>query len=238
VTLKNLIEDALCLTFPNNLTCDICGTEVFDGNTLCEECKQSIEFNNGHTCPICGRKTTESGICLECKALAPKYKRATSALVYREGTVKLIYKYKSGCGYLKDYFAELIAPKCDVFADADGISFVPMTKRAEYDRGYNQSELIAKELSKKLGLPLLKGAIKKTKESAEQKTLTRREREKNLAKCFKADKKVVAGKKIIVVDDVMTTGATADEVTGALLKAGAAAVYFTTIASVEYKRQL
>jgi ComF family protein len=174
---------------------------------------------------------------LECKNLAPKFKKATSPLVYKDGAVRLIHKFKEGQGYLKYYFADLIAPQCKKFEGADSITYVPMTERAEYDRGFNQSKIVAEELSKKLGLPLLVDAVKKTRETEEQKNLNRREREKNLAGCFKADKKLVSGKNIILVDDVLTTGATADEVTTQLLKAGAGCVFLATIASVEYLRE-
>jgi ComF family protein len=113
-----------------------------------------------------------------------------------------------------------------------------MTKKAEKERGYNQSEILAQALAKRLALPYIKGATIKVRGTPPQKTLTRREREKNLAGCFKADKKLVNGKTLILVDDVLTTGATANAVCDALKKAGAKAVYFATVASVEYKKEL
>ncbi len=221
--------------FPENFTCELCGKEIFDGGRLCESCSPSVQFNNGATCPVCGRKTATSSLCLECKALAPKYEKAVSAIVYEYGGQKLVYKFKNGGAYLKDYFAALLQDKCAEFANADGICFVPMTEKAKRKRGYNQAELLAKSLSSRLKIPIVKNAIAKIKETAAQKSLTTKERKENLKGCFKTDKKAVQDKTLILVDDVMTTGATAEAVCTELLKRGAKKVYFVTAASVEYK---
>ena len=220
--------------FPENFTCELCGREVFDGGRLCGLCAERVTFNDKSTCPVCGRKTATSQFCIECKALAPKYKRAVSAIVYEDGGAQLISKFKEGGAYLKEYFADLLQDKCAEFK-ADGICFVPMTKRGERKRGYNQAELLAKSLSARLKVPVLDGAIVKIKQTKAQKTLTVEERKENLRGCFKADRKIVGGKKILLVDDVMTSGATAEIVCTELLKRGATEIYFATAASVEYK---
>ena len=220
--------------FPENFTCELCGREIFDGGRLCGDCAKTVTFNDKNTCPVCGRRTATNALCIECKALAPKYKKAVSAIVYGDGGALLISKFKDGKAYLKDYFAELLAPKCSEFK-VDGICYVPMTKSDERRRGYNQAKLLAKSLSAKLGVPLLDGAIVKIKRTYAQKTLTFDERKENLRSSFKADRSIVKGKKLLLVDDVMTSGATADVVCTELLKRGAAQVYFATAASVEYK---
>lgn len=232
-----LLNTVLSMLFPDDLTCEICGIEIFNGERLCAKCRKTVAFNDGKTCPVCGRKTQSNQLCFECKAEAPIYKKGVSALVYKDGAITLIHKFKNGNGYLKDYFAELLLPKCKKLKNADGVCYVPMTQSAQTDRGYNQSQLLAKALSERLELPLI-DALTKEKETAEQKSLTRRERTKNLANCFKADKKSVKGKTLIVADDVLTTGATADAVAAALLKADAKAVYFAAVASVEYKQEI
>lgn len=221
--------------FPENFTCDLCGREIFDGGRFCADCASTVLFNDGDTCPVCGRKTALPELCLECKANAPKYEKAASAIVYEDGGQKLIYKFKNGGAYLKEYFGDLLADKCGQFEGADGVCFVPMIKKDVRKRGYNQAELLAKALAARLDLPLLKGAVEKVKATEPQKSLTRAEREDNLKGCFRANKRLVKGKTLIVVDDVMTTGATAETVCAELLKRGAAKVYFASVASVEYK---
>lgn len=222
--------------FPRNFTCDICGAEVFDNANLCEECKPKVQKNSGAVCPVCGRKTAVSEICLECKAQAPKFNKAVSPLVYSEGTATLIAKFKKGSGYLKEYFCDLMAESAKSLPEFDFITYVPITSSAEFKRGYNQSKLLAKGLSKRLNAKLEEGVLLKTRETDAQKTLSKRKREKNLQGCFRVHKrKECNGKRILLVDDVLTTGATADEICKLLKGAHAKKVYLITIASVEYK---
>lgn len=223
--------------FPSRITCDLCGKETFDGTNLCPECRKTVTFNDDKTCPICGRKTKVEGVCFECKAHSPAYDRAVSAIVYKDGGAKLVVKFKRGGAYLKDYFADLLKEKCANFPLADGVCFIPMTAKAERKRGYNQAELLAKELAKRLELPLI-SALEKVKDTKEQKSLTRNEREHNLKGSFSAAKDKVKGRSLILVDDVMTTGATAEEAAKILKKAGAERVYFASAASVEYQREI
>lgn len=232
-----IFDKILDVFFPPDFTCDICGLEIFNGDNLCEKCRDTVTVNNDFTCLVCGRKTPSSGLCLECKSQPPLYDKAVSPYVYSGGTQKLISKFKNGRAYLKDYFSCAMYAKCGNFKDADAICFVPMTRAAERNRGFNQSKLLAAELSKFTRLPLLEDAVKKVKKSSSQKILTRKERAENLKSCFKADKAVVEGKTLLLVDDVLTTGATADAVTRELKKCGAKKVYLVTIASVEYKEK-
>lgn len=230
--LLGLVKDAL---FPDDLTCDLCGRETF-GTNICEQCLKTLIFNDKSTCPVCGRRTIRPEICAECKALPPKFERGVSVFVYEGGAAALIKKFKTGSAYLKEYFAETLCEKLKDFPKFDCIASVPMTRRAKSKRGYNQSELLANALSKRLNIPALRGAIVKTKETPEQKTLNRAERSKNLQRCFsvpKPDK--IKGKHVLLVDDVLTTGATSDAVAAVLIKAGAEKVYFAAVASVEYK---
>lgn len=231
----NIFKSLLDIIFPDNLTCNLCGKEVFDGQMFCAKCKSTVTFNNATTCPLCGRKTNLPEICMECKDKAPLFDKAVSAFVYDGGARELVIDFKNSKPYLKEYFADLLADKCAQFDDADGIVAVPMTKKSYRKRGYNQSELLAKALSKRLKIPYIKYAVDKVKETAGQKTLTKREREQNLKGCFKADRDLVSGKNLIVVDDVLTTGATADAMCKELKLRGATKVYFATVASVKYE---
>lgn len=221
--------------FPADLTCDICGRETF-GTNICVDCSKTLVYNDKETCPVCGRRTVRSGLCIECKEKPPLFEMAASAFVYEGGAAYLIKKFKEGAGYLKEYFADEIYKTLKNFPEFDCIVSVPMTRRAKLRRGFNQSELLAKAVSQRLGKPYIKGAVEKRKATGEQKNLSHKERVKNLAGCFKAVKrKEVKGKRVLVVDDILTTGATADEMAKVLLKAGARQVYLATVASVEYK---
>ena len=234
----NIIKELLNAIFPKHYACLLCGKEIFDGGDFCTKCQTRLTFNNEFTCPVCGRRTEAEGICTECKQQPPQFDKGVSAFVYEDGARDLILKFKKDRAFLKEYLARQMYEKCSAFTDADAICFIPMTAKAYRNRGYNQAELLAEELSKLLSLPLLKNAIQKVKQSSSQKTLTRVERSKNLQGCFKADREVVKDKTLIVVDDVLTTGATADAVCKELKKRGAKKLYFATVASVEYKLEL
>ncbi len=234
----NIIKVIAEALFPESYTCLICGRELFNGEDFCPDCEKRITRNDGATCPVCGRRTKTNQICLECKEQAPLFDKAVSALVYENGVQTLILGYKKKSAYLRTYFARQLYKKCVNFTDVDGLCFVPMTEKAFRNRGYNQAELLAFDLSQLLSLPLLKKAIEKVKESSPQKSLTRAERANNLKGCFRADRRVVQGKTLIVVDDVLTTGATAEAICRELKRKGAKKIYYATAASVEYKEPL
>lgn len=223
------------LLFPTDMTCELCGVETFGGN-LCPDCRKTLTMNDGACCPVCGRQTARPELCMECKAHAPQYRKAVSPLVYEGGAVALIYKFKHGNAYLKDYFADLICRKLAQIPTPDAVVCVPLTKKAERRRGYNQSGLLAAGIAERLSLPYLKNVTEKIRDTTEQKGLARREREKNLSGCFRVrERKKIKGKTLLLVDDVMTTGATADEVCRKLRGAGAKRVYVATVCSVTDK---
>ena len=226
------VLDAL---FPSDFTCDVCGRETF-GTNICNGCAKTLVYNDKAVCPVCGRRTVRCELCIECKQKPPLFKMAVSSFVYEGAAAYLIKKFKNGAGYLKEYFADKICKSLKSFPEYDCIVCVPMTRRAKSKRGYNQGELLAKAVSERVGKPYIKGALEKRKETGEQKDLTRKERSKNLAGCFRVIKgEEIKGKRVLVVDDILTTGATADEMARALLKAGAERVYLATVASAEYK---
>lgn len=233
----NFFKKLLNAFYPERFACLLCDREVFYGEDFCPKCGRKVVLNDGITCPVCGRRNSVAQICLECKDYAPLYDKGISALVYKDGSRELILKFKNGCSYLKNYLSAKMYDSCKDLTGVDAVCFVPMTAKAVRNRGYNQAELLAVDLAKKLSLPLLKGAISKIKPSKPQKSLTRKERIENLRGCFRVTS-VVKGKNLIVVDDVLTTGATAEAVCGELKKHGAQRLYFVTAASVEYQEEL
>lgn len=232
---KKFLKTLREILFPLNFTCDICGIETFGGN-LCDRCLKTVIFNDKTSCPVCGRKTVRPELCMECKDKPPVYNRAVSPLVYTQGGAQLVHKYKNGSGYLKEYFADLVVKKLSALPVPDCMVYVPMTASATRKRGYNQSQLLAKSISARTGIPVC-NALEKVKKTKEQKTLSLREREENLRGSFSViDTAAVRGKTVLLIDDVMTTGATVNEVAIRLKKAGAAEVYVAVIAAVEYNK--
>jgi competence protein ComFC len=160
--------------------------------------------------------------------------KARSVFVYKEPINYLIQGLKySNQRYLIDFFRkDLKNLYLQNYFNADYIIGIPMTKKSLRKRGYNQSILLAKALSEDTGVSYL-DCVEKVKESKRQAKLGRAERLKNLKGVFKViNKKLVKDKTIVIVDDVSTTGATAQTVAERLKSAGAKSVYLLTVASV------
>lgn len=115
----------------------------------------------------------------------------------------------------------------------DAVIPVPLHWRRRWSRGFNQSELLASELSRARGLPLVRG-VRRRKQTTTQTGLTHAQRRENVRGAFEVTRPAeIAGKKILLVDDVMTTGATADACASALVRAGALSVTVLTLARVD-----
>lgn len=232
--LATKIDELLC---PKHLTCNLCGAEIFDDGDFCEDCLKKIKLNDGVICVNCGRVTNiPVKRCYSCSG-EWAIDKARSAFLYEDGAETLIKALKYGG---KKYLAEILAPYLKNvyiknFFAPDIITFVPMTENKVKARGFNQAEVIASALCKIIdNRPI--ALLLKIKDTPEQKSLDLNERKENLSKCFKVvDKNLVKDKKILLIDDVLTTGATAHAIAKTLKKAGAKTVYLLTVASVQKK---
>ena len=143
------------------------------------------------------------------------YKFNEKAYLYKTFE-KMILKTKKTYSFLKKY---------------DIILYVPMFKKHKLIRGYNQSELIARKISDTLGITLEKNNLTKVINTKKQSTLTKSERERNVKNAFKLkNPEKIKDKKIILFDDIYTTGSTVNECSKILKKAGAAEIVILTIA--------
>ncbi len=218
--------------------CVCCNDEIFDGKYFCDECEKSLPYIGASYCEHCGRRLTQSSnYCSSCKNKMLSVDKARSIFNYEKPVSNLIMQLKY---FDKQYLAEVFSGSLanlyrKNYFNADFICYVPTTDKAKRKRGFNQAELIAKALSLKIELPI-KDILIKTKETPRQAKLTREQRLKNLKGCFKAQpKREINSKTVLLIDDVLTTGATSESVAETLKKKGAKAVYLLTVASVATK---
>ncbi len=219
----------------NSHVCDACGAEVFDYPTvrLCDECSSQLIRNDGFWCDKCGRATRGEGVCNACKSNPPAFEKGASALVYFDKTAALVNRYKNGKRHLVYYFSEELHTAVNRLPAREyALVAVPLTKQKLRERGYNQSAEIVIELAKKRGWEYRIDLLEK-RDTDSQKTLSASERKKNIVGAFRVrDRKFCKGKNFLVVDDIMTSGATLSGIANALLRAGANSVCVLTVAAV------
>ena len=220
--------------------CSACGKELLSHirGGMCPECEKTSVKLGTDICGKCGRVlANEAEFCDTCIRNERAFVRARSCYVYEGAPKKFVYRLKfGGRRYLAAFIAEAMVDRyLDCGFECDCVVAVPLSAKRKRKRGYNQSELIAEELSSRLKLPLIDGALVKTKENKPQTKLTRREREENVRGVYEVTSpETFKGRRVLVVDDVMTTGATLGEVSRVLYKAKARSVEALTYCSTRF----
>ena len=225
-------------------TCDVCGKELFDCpiHRLCEGCEQKF-FRPKRTCPKCGREGVAEGVCLTCKGSMPSFTRGLSPFSYKGEVALNVNRMKNGTPRLAAYFGEQMA---DEFIKVYGLEHaetfliiaIPLTKERLRERGYNQAERLAESVEARLNekgieAELDSDVLQKRRETKLQKQSSRKERAENVQGAYHVHKrKGCKGKTVLLIDDIMTTGATGSECAKLLLSAGAKEVIFLTAASL------
>lgn len=226
-------------------TCDSCGEELFDypSTRICAACNKRIEQNDKKVCEKCGRKTISEGVCMTCKRVLPTFTIGISPLTYRGETASLVNRIKNGNRRLAFYFAEQMTAaflRRFPFAREKELLIVPvpLTEKKRGERGYNQAEILAlcvAECLKEKGIfaTLDCEVLQKTRDEAQQKHLTIVERTKNAVGAYHLHKrKICQGKTVLLIDDILTTGATGSACAKLLLNAHADGVILLTVASL------
>jgi len=223
----------LSLFYPS--ACGACKRYIKDFKYfyVCAECFAFIKYVDSFGCRTCGKTLVSEDVeqCRECRERENYFSRVKAAGIYDGAMKEIIHLIKfSGRRKLVKLAAELLLERTgkEYFSGFDALVPVPLSKKSMEERGYNQSALVAEILSKKTGLELL-FAADKVKETDPQNKLTRKERLTNLRGAFRANRDL-RGKKVLVVDDVYTTGSTMNEMAKVLKKAGAEKVAGLVIA--------
>lgn len=190
-------------------------------------------------------------LCENCRSQTPEFSRAKrnipfvaqwTALWYYKDTVRSsVHRFKFGrtrC-YAEAYAAMLAVKLAKVYENTyDLISWVPVSTLRRLDRGFDQSELIARSLGGKLNQKAVRTLYKIRHTPPQSSILDAAQRRANVQGAYRAsDKDLIAGKRILLIDDVVTTGATASECARTLLTAGAKEVFFAAVAAADYHKK-
>lgn len=226
-------EGILQLLFP--LRCPVCdGIVQPRGEKICPDCLGKLKLLTPPWCMKCGKKVGETEeFCPDCRRREHDFVRGRGLYDYKSASLS-IYRFKyGGRQEYQDFFGEEMAEYLGGFVRGvkpEALIPVPLHKKRMRARGYNQAELLARALGSRLNVPVCTDFLVREKNTAPLKYENPKERQNNLKKAFNIAKNDVKLKRVILVDDIYTTGSTVDEAARTLKAAGVESVYFVTLA--------
>ena len=219
--------------------CAICRIPLLiEENHVCNDCNDCIEAVHPPACVRCTQPLPpygqNSSLCQSCKSTRPHYTQGFTLVLYQESTRTIFHQIKYG---KKPWLLNIFSERLKGFASRLDMNHydlfvpVPLDPKRERDRGFNQSKLIAQILKRYTKSPIcVESVLMKKKKTNPQSRLRRLERLDNLNNAFAVrNRKRLDGKRVLVVDDVFTTGSTVNECAKELKKAGAERVDFLAI---------
>lgn len=228
------------LLFPDNIKCVFCGQDIpdFEHKPFCDSCEKELSFNNKNKCLICAEPIeNEAVVCDNCQKHKRNFKKAFCPFVYEGIVRKAILGYKdSNQRYKAKSFAKFIVEDIQISGiKLDAVTYIPMTKKKQKKRTFNQSKLLAEEIAKLLNLEVL-DLFEKQKENKGQKFSTFKERQENMVGMYELKSvKLKKSQNILIVDDVITTCATVNFCSG-LINQKVKNVYVCAIARNKLKK--
>ncbi|MDD4617340.1 MAG: ComF family protein [Alphaproteobacteria bacterium] len=222
--------------------CLVCEEPVGQADTICPACWKKLPFIAPPFCARCGMPfdfpVEEETLCGACLLEPPAFETTRTALLYDDESKKVILGFKHGdrTHLAKALAAWMHRAGSDILANADALIPVPLHRSRLFKRRYNQSALLAQNVGKLAQKPALVDALCRIRATPNQGHLKRKERKANVKGAFMVSEKrkaLIADKTLVLIDDVMTTGATVDECAKVLLKAGAKTVRVLTLARVK-----
>jgi ComF family protein len=224
--LSNFLPQVLnnCLQITRALlpqACHLCGADSA-ARPLCAACLKELPWLQENRCAVCAVTLATGRVCGACLEQPPRFEKVEAVFAYRYPVDALIraYKYRGRLA-LARVLAELLAR--EVARDIDVIVPTPLAPRRLAERGFNQALEIARVVAAETGIALIPDACRKTTDTPPQASLPWKERSRNVRRTFVCDADF-DGERVAVVDDVLTTGATLNELARVLRKAGAGSV--------------
>ncbi|MEO5641153.1 MAG: ComF family protein [Sphingomicrobium sp.] len=208
--------------------CPACGEIVSTLHSFCAPCWTAIEFLGGSGCVTCGipLEATDSGTCAGCLARPPLIARTRAAVAYGDVARSLAVRLKYGRKIaLAKAMARYMAPLLGDLPPDALLTPVPLHRRRVAARGFNQSLLIAREIGRLRGIEVAPRLLRRTRATPPLKGMSFSQRRKTVAGAFALRRKAGAtGRTIVLIDDVLTTGSTAEACARTLARDGAARI--------------
>ncbi|MBY0576639.1 MAG: ComF family protein [Gallionellaceae bacterium] len=209
--------------------CVLCGSMSDDG-LWCAACDDALPYLDASHCPICALPVPGGATCGQCLQHPPVFNRATAVFGYTFPLDKLMQamKYREQIA-LAHAFAGKLAQRIDKTDLPDCIIPMPLHPAKLRERGFNQSLLLAGGVARELNVRLLRNACQRVRDTPPQSALPWKERKKNVRGAFRCDTDLT-GKRVALVDDVMTTGASLDALAEAVQQMGASEISVWVVA--------
>lgn len=236
--LKSSLEHFKRSIYPEAYVCHFCGAELNEEDredSLCPKCRARLPYRHENVCPVCGEYVNSPGLCSKCRKSTPPFVKAYSAFDYKGAIQRMIINYKEECSpWLGPYIAKYLtsyAKAMDITADY--LTYVPSSAFAVKRRGFEPNRKVAVLLSNSIGIPLTEPLCRKIQKK-DQKELNAEQRFDNVAHAFamkeEYDRSILIGKRVLLIDDVMTTGATVTACARILKANGAKEIIILTLA--------
>ncbi len=230
--LERFLKGFLLQIYPHR--CPVCGKVLLD-TLICPGCVKKIKYVKQPVCCSCGKPLADECMeyCADCGKGRHEFRQGKALFCYQGAVRDMLYRYKySNRRDYTEFFATEAArlysgwlKQCKI----DAVVPIPLSKKKRRRRGYNQAELFARRLAKLVELPYEGKLLARAKDTAPQKKLSARERKNNMKNAFKITGNIVKLNRVLLVDDIYTTGATIDAAALALKRAGVEEVYFLCI---------
>ena len=216
--------------------CVLCGSMSHEG-LWCGACDTALPYLDAPHCPVCALPAPTGEVCGHCLKEPPLFTRTTAVFSYSFPLDKLVQAMKYGEQLALAYaFAEKLALRIDKSNLPDCIIPMPLHPAKLRERGFNQSLLLAATAARKLDIELLANICQRVRDTPPQSALPWKERKKNVRNAFRCDRDM-DGKRVALVDDVMTTGASLNALAEAVQKRGAAEISAWVVArTLPHKR--
>jgi ComF family protein len=216
--------------------CAFCGRP---GQMVCLDCLSAIQWVREPVCELCGRPV-QGGRCRDCRTNPPALQTIRSATYYQDPVKRLVHRFKyEGLFALSRPLGRLMVEAWPAWErPVDLVVPIPLHSRRRSERGYNQSELLVTEMCRHVNLTADNRALTRVRWTQPQLGLTADERRANVHGAFVADPARVAGKRVLLVDDVCTTGSTLTAAAMALQDAGALAVRAYCLCTVAARQDI